>query len=292
MFAIDRYRKAESLEDAVRLLSEDPDARPVAGGTDVLVRLRHGDPGYGNLVDIRGIPALQGVAGQRDGTVRIGALVTFSELMDSELVARRVPVLAEAAATVGGPQVRNMGTIGGNICNGAVSADTAAPLLVLEARLEIHGTGGRRVVPLAGFHLGPGRVALEPGDVLAAFLIGPAGYRGLGAAYHKYAMRGAMDIATIGCAAGVRLEGDVVAELRLAFTVAAPTPVRCPTAEAAAQGRALTDETLDAVAEGAAADVSPRTSWRAPKDLRLHLVRTLARRVVRQAAERAGRRSS
>ncbi len=291
MFPIERYRKAGSLEEAVRLLSEDPGARPVAGGTDVLVRLRHGTPGYGSLVDIRGIPALQGIAEHRDGTVRIGALVTFSELMESEIVAARVPVLAEAAGTVGGPQIRNMGTIGGNICNGAVSADTAAPLLVLEAELEIHGTGGRRVVPLAGFHLGPGRVALEQGDVLAAFLIRPGACRGLGAAYHKYAMRGAMDIATIGCAAGVRLDGGTVAELRLAFTVAAPTPVRCPTAEAAAAARALTEETLDAVAEGAAADVSPRTSWRADREFRLHIIRTLARRVVRQAAERAGRRS-
>ena len=288
MFAIDDYQQAESVAQAVALLAADPGARLIAGGTDVLIRLREGRQGYGRLVDINGLEELKGIRVTGDGTLRIGALSTFSEIMASGDVRRCVPVLAEAVGTAGGPQLRNVATIGGNICNGAVSADGVGALLVHAAQLEIQGPGGRRRTPLEGFHVGPGRVALARDEVLVAFHIRPPHYRGFGAAYYKYAMRGAMDIATIGCTAAVRLAGGVIAELRLAFTVAAPTPVRCGHAEAAAAGRPLTGETLDAVAAAVEADVRPRTSWRARRDFRLHIIRTLAARMTRRAAERAG----
>ncbi len=288
MFAIERYEKADSVEAAIRLLTADPRSRLIAGGTDVLVRLREGRRDYGRLVDINGLSELKGISLADDGTVRIGALATFSQIMASGIIERHVPVVAEAVGTAGGPQLRNQATIGGNICNGAVSADSAGALLVHTAHLEIQGPAGRRQTPLEGFYRGPGQVALARDEVLVAFHIRPGDYRGFGAVYFKYAMRAAMDIATIGCAAAVRLKADVIDDLRLAFTVAAPTPVRCPQAEKAAAGRPLTKDTLKAVAAAVEKDVQPRTSWRAHREFRLHIIRTLAGRMVRRAAERAG----
>lgn len=288
MFAIDRYNKAQSVKDAVKLLAADPEAKLIAGGTDVLIRLHEGRKDFRNLVDINALAALKEITAEADGTVRIGCLATFSEIMDSEVVNKRVPVIAEAAATVGGPQLRNMATMGGNICAGVPCADSAGALLVLEADLEIRGVDGERVVPMVGFHLGPSRVDLKQGDVLVVFRIRPENYKGFGAAYYKYTMRDAMDIATIGCTAAARLDGDKIAELRLAFTVAAPTPLRCETAEKAAVGKPLSEETLKAISNAVQKDVKPRNSWRASKEFRLHVVRTLTQRVVRLAVERAG----
>jgi xanthine dehydrogenase FAD-binding subunit len=288
MFAIERYNKAQSVEDAVKLLMADPEAKLIAGGTDVLIRLHEGSSDFRSLVDINGLAVLKEISEEPDGTVRIGSLATFSEIMDSDVVNKRVPVIAEAAATVGGPQLRNTATMGGNICAGVPCADSAGALLVLEADLEIRGIDGKRVVPVVGFHLGPSRVALKQGDVLVVFRIRPENYKGFGTAYYKYSMREAMDIATIGCTAAARLDGDKFDELRLAFSVAAPTPVRCETAEKAAAGKPLSEETLKAVTNAVEKDVKPRNSWRATKEFRLHVIRTLTQRVVRQAIERAG----
>ncbi|MCP4110332.1 MAG: xanthine dehydrogenase FAD-binding subunit XdhB [Desulfobacteraceae bacterium] len=287
MFAIERYSRAKSVEDAVRLLADDPGARIIAGGTDVLIRLHEGSKKYRSLVDINGLSEMKEITREADGTVRIGAMATFSEIMDSDVVKTHVPVIAEAAGTVGGPQLRNMATIGGNICNGAVSADSAGALLVHEADLAILGADGEQVVPILGFHQGPGQVALKQGDMLTAFRIRPENYKGFGAAYYKYAMRDAMDIATIGCTAAVRLDNDKIDELRLAFTVAAPKPIRCEHAEKAALGKPLSEETLKAVSDAVEKDVNPRTSWRAAKEFRMHIIRTLAERVVRLAFERS-----
>jgi xanthine dehydrogenase FAD-binding subunit len=209
--------------------------------------------------------------------------------MESPLVRENAPVLAEGASWVAGPQIRNVGTIGGNICNGSVCADSVPPLLVLDAELELAGPQGLRRTPLGGFHTGPGMVARGHAEVLTRILV-PANPEGaFGAASIKYAMRRAMDITTIGCAASVLLDGESLAWLKLAFSVAAPTPVRCPGAEAAALGRPLTSETLKDVKNALEADVAPRTSWRAPADFRMHIIRELAGRAIRTAAQRAGR---
>jgi len=288
MFAIERYHKAQSVKEAVKLLAADPEAKLIAGGTDVLIRLHGGSKEYRRLVDINGLTDLKEISKEPDNAVRIGAMATFSEIMDSDLVNKHVPVIAESVGTVGGPQLRNMATMGGNICNGAVSADSAGALLVHEAELEIQGVDGKRVVPVVGFHQGPGRVALNQGDVLVAFRIRAENYKDFGAAYYKYAMRDAMDIATIGCTAAARLDGDKIDELRLAFTVAAPKPIRCEHAEKAAVGKPFSDKTLKTISDTVQKDVKPRDSWRATKNFRMHVIHTLTQRVVKQAIERAG----
>ncbi|ADO49029.1 xanthine dehydrogenase FAD-binding subunit XdhB [[Enterobacter] lignolyticus] len=288
MFDIETYHRATSLQQAVTLAANHPQARLIAGGTDVLIQLHHLNDKYRHVVDIHGLAELRGITQDRDGAIRIGSGTTFTELIENPIVQRHLPALAAAAASIAGPQIRNVATYGGNICNGATSADSATPSLVYDATLEIVSPQGTRFTPVLGFHTGPGKVALEPGDIAVAFHFPVQPQTGTGSAHFKYAMRDAMDIATIGCAAWCHVENGAFRELRLAFGVAAPTPVRCPHAEQAALGAPVSEQTLSAISEALLADVSPRSSWRAAKDFRLHLIQTMAQRVIRRAVVHAG----
>jgi len=288
MFDIQAHMKADSVDHAVALLAEHPDARLVAGGTDVLIRLRHGSHEFTRLVDIHGLDELRVITADAAGTIRIGSGTVFTDLVHSDLIRTHVPVLAEAAETVGGPQIRNMATIGGNICNGAPSADSAPALLVLNALLELKNQQGVRQVPVADFYLGPSSVDLKPGEILTAILIPKKEYQGYAGHYFKYAMRKAMDIATIGCAVSLKTSGRRMTDFRIAYGVAGPTPLRCPTAEKTAAGQVISDNLLTKISDAVPQDVSPRTSWRATREFRLHLISELAERVTRTALERAG----
>jgi xanthine dehydrogenase FAD-binding subunit len=288
MFQIKHYEKAESIEHAIKLLETDKESRPIAGGTDVLIRLRDGKAGYDRLVDIHGLDELKQVKLDVDGTLVIGSGVTFSRAMNSTLIREKIPILATAAGTVGGPQVRNVATIGGNICNGVTSADSASPLMVLNAVLQLEGPGGIRRLPIADFYKGPGKVDIGQQEILAAFLIPSREYEDFAGHYHKYAMRNAMDIATIGCAALCRVEENRIQELRLAFGVAAPIPIRCPGAEEAASGKPVSKKLIHEIANLVEKDVNPRTSWRASKEFRLQIISELTNRVITEAIIKAG----
>ncbi len=288
MFPIEKYYFAATIEDAIAALEADEKARVIAGGTDVLVRLHGGNPDYGCLVDINGLDELRQISMDGEGNIFIGTLATCSEIIEHPLVQEHLPMVVQSLETIGGPQVRNTATMGGNICNGAVSADSACAALVYEMDLLIRNSKRERIQSINGFHTGPGRTVLGRGDLFTAFCIRPQKYRNMGASYYKYAMRGAMDIATIGCGAGVRMADGAVTELKLAFTVAAPTPIRCPHAEEAVLGKPVNAETLQQVADALLEDVRPRDSWRAGKEFRLHIIKTLAQKVIGQAAENLG----
>ncbi len=288
MFDIQSYKKAHSIKEAIRLLKEDPEARLIAGGTDVLVKLHKGKGAFGRLVDIHDVEELKGVSSKENGDIVIGPGATFTETAGSPAIRERIPILAEAINTVGGPQVRNIGTIGGNICNGVTSADSAPPLFALNATLTIQGANGAREMSMEDFYLGPGRVALEHHELLTAITITRENHEGYSGHYYKYAMRNSMDIATSGCAAAVKTNGDRIADLRLAYGVAAPVPIRCKGAENLARGRRISGRLFEEIAGKVIDDVNPRTSWRASKEFRLHIIKELARRVVKKAIEIAG----
>lgn len=164
----------------------------------------------------------------------------------------------------------------------------AAPTLIYDAKLEIHSPRGVRFVPINGFHTGPGKVSLEHDEILVAFHFPPQPKEHAGSAHFKYAMRDAMDISTIGCAAHCRLDNGNFSELRLAFGVAAPTPIRCQHAEQTAQNAPLNLQTLEAISESVLQDVAPRSSWRASKEFRLHLIQTMTKKVISEAVAAAG----
>lgn len=288
MFDLESYHKANTIEEAVALLVQNPKAIPIAGGTDILVRLHQRHPDYRHLVDIHDVTELKDIILLPDGTISVGSGATFTDLMESRVITDNIPVLAEGAASVGGPQVRNMATVGGNICNGVPSADSAAPLLVSNALMVLMGPQGERRLPLYDFYQGPGRVDRKPAEIMTALQIAPADYRGWSARYYKYAMREAMDIATIGCAAACKLEEQKLADLRMAFTVAGPTPLRCWRTEEKARGAVVDQSLFRLIRESVLDDLRPRDSWRAAKDFREHIIRILAESVLHKALNQCG----
>lgn len=290
MYDIEKYYQAKDVEDAVRALEEDADAVVISGGSDVLIKIREGKLAGCSLVSIHGIPALEGVRMEADGTIVIGPATTFSHITYDPVIQKYIPALGWAVDQVGGPQIRNIGTIGGNVCNGVTSADSAALLFTLNAVLELTGPKGTREIPVAEFYTGPGRTLREHAEILTAIKITRENYQGFYGHYTKYGKRNAMEIATLGCAVHVKLSADNmrISEFRLGFGVAAPTPIHCFKTEETVKGMAVTDpELYEKIQEGAVSEVTPRSSWRASREFRLQLVRELSVRTAKEAIEKA-----
>ena len=290
MYDMKALYEAESVSHAVSLLQEHPDAKIIAGGSDVLVQMREGKLAGIELVSIYGLDELRGVKMDDDGTLRIGSLTSFSHVTRNPLIQTYIPVLGQAADQVGSPQIRNIGTIGGNTCNGVTSADTASTLHALDAVMELTGPDGVRQVPIHDFYIKAGVVDLKPAELQTAILIPKSSYENCFGEYIKYSMRNALDIATLGCSVNVVLSKDKKSyeRVRIAFGVAGPVPLRAVTAEAAVKGAPLSHETVEKAAQGVLEDINPRDSWRASKGFRLHLAQELTRRALRKSTELAG----
>lgn len=290
MYDINALYEASSVQNAVALRLTHPAAKIIAGGSDVLVQMREGRLAGSDLISIYGLDELRGVTMEADGTIRIGSLTSFSHITKSPLIQEHVGVLGEAVDMVGGPQIRNIGTIGGNTCNGVTSADSASTLMAYDAVIELTGPEGVRLVPIREFYIKAGVVDLREGEIQTAILLRRESYEGYKGFYIKYAMRNAMDIATTGCSANVKLSEDktTIVDARLAYGVAGPVPMRAPSAEAAVKGMMVSAEAVEAFGKAALNDVNPRTSWRASREFRLQLVEELARRCLTESIKRSG----
>ena len=290
MYDIGKFYQAADVEDAVHALVEDPEAVVISGGSDVLIKIREGKLAGCSLVSIHGIKELEGIRMEEDGTIVIGPATTFSHITNNDIIQKHIPMLGDAVDMAGGPQLRNIGTIGGNVCNGVTSADSASSLCCLDAVLVLKGPDGVREVPISQWYTGPGRTVRNHDEVLTAILIKKENYQGYGGQYIKYGKRNAMEIATLGCAVSVKLTEDKkhIQDLRLAYGVAAPTPIRCHTTEEAVKGMETGEALAQAVGKGALEEVNPRSSWRASREFRLQLVEELGRRAVKQAVINAG----
>ena len=290
MYDIGKFYQAADVEDAVRALVEDPEAVVISGGSDVLIKIREGKLAGCSLVSIHGIKELEGIRMEEDGTIVIGPATTFSHITNNDIIQKHIPMLGDAVDMAGGPQLRNIGTIGGNVCNGVTSADSASSLCCLDAVLVLKGPDGVREVPISQWYTGPGRTGRNHDEVLTAIRIKKENYQGYGGQYIKYGKRNAMEIATLGCAVSVKLTEDKkhIQDLRLAYGVAAPTPIRCHTTEEAVKGMETGEALAQAVGKGALEEVNPRSSWRASREFRLQLVEELGRRAVKQAVINAG----
>lgn len=290
MYDIEKFYQAVDVDDAVRALSADPEAVVISGGSDVLIKIREGKLAGCSLVSIHGIEELMGISMDGDGTIMIGPATTFSHITNNRIIQEYIPILGDAVDMAGGPQLRNIGTVGGNVCNGVTSADSASSLCCLDAILVLKGPKGIREVPISQWYTGPGRTVREHEEILTAIKIRKENYEGYGGQYIKYGKRGAMEIATLGCAVTVKLTEDKkhIEDLRLAYGVAAPTPIRCRETERAAVGMELGESLAEQVGKGALDEVNPRSSWRASKEFRLQLVEELGKRALRQAVIHAG----
>jgi xanthine dehydrogenase FAD-binding subunit len=290
MYDISAIYEATSVAHAVELLVAHPKARIIAGGSDVLIQLREGKLAGAELVSIFALDELRGVSMDPEGLLRIGSLTSFSHITRDPLIQRHMPVLGEAVDQVGGPQIRNIGTIGGNTCNGVTSADSASTLFAFDAIIELTGPEGVRRLPIQDFYIKAGVVDLRPGELQTGILIPRAAYEGYTGHYIKYAMRAAMDIATTGCSVNVKLSKDKqsIEDARIAYGVAGPVPMRAKTAEAVARGQAVSEATVKAFAAAVENDINPRDSWRASREFRLHIAKEMAGRALTTSIRLSG----
>lgn len=293
MYDMKALYEAQSIDHAIRLLEEHPEAQIIAGGSDVLVQMREGKRAGAELVSIYGLDELRGVRMEADGTLRIGPLTSFSHITKDPLIQKSIGVLGEAVDMVGGPQIRNIGTIGGNTCNGVTSADSASTLFAWDAVIELTGPEGVRRVPIRDFYIRAGKVDLRPAEIQTGILIRKESYEGYRGHYIKYAMRNAMDIATLGCSVNVKLSNDkkTFADIRIAYGVAGPVPMRAVHAEAAGRGLPVTEDSIEKISSTVLEDVTPRDSWRASKAFREHISKVLCRRALTEAVKLAGMES-
>ena len=264
----------------------------IAGGSDVLVQMREGKRAGKELISIYMLDDLRGVSLDEDDNIRIGSLTSFSHITRDPIIQQYCSALGEAVDQVGSPQIRNIGTIGGNTCNGVTSADSASTLHAWEAIVELTGKNGVRRLPIHDFYIKAGVVDIraEEGEIQTAILIPKESYENCYGKYIKYGMRNAMEIASLGCSVNVRLSPDkkYIRRCRIAYGVAGPVPMRVPSAEAVANGSPLTREMIDEFALAVLLDINPRDSWRSSKAFRQHIAVEMARRALTESIERAG----
>jgi carbon-monoxide dehydrogenase medium subunit len=276
-----------TVDEALRVLSErGPDAKLLAGGTDLLPQLKNGLLKPACVVDLSGVERVRTLQVLADG-LRVGAAVSARRLERDAIAQKSYTSLAESGALVGSVQVRNLATVGGNLCNAAPSADMAPPLLALEAEAVIVGPKGERRVPLADFFLGVRRTMLGPDEILLELIVPAPGPRS-GGQYLRHTPRRELDIAVVGVASQLTLSDGICAKARIALAAVAPVPLRARAAEQALEGKPVTPEAIERAAELAVGAAKPISDQRGSADYRRHLVRVLTRRTLGTALARAG----
>ncbi len=291
------FTSAASLDEALQAVAGG--ARPVAGGSDLVVGARQGKAplpaalvGIDRLATLAGIEAVDGERSGDEasgrGRMRIGALVRHADIEASQLLAERYSALADGSALVGSPSTRNVGTLGGNVMNGSPAMDTGAPLVVLEAEVELRSPDATRRVAIESLWTGPGRTAARADELCVAIHLPPSAPDS-GSAYVRLEYRRAMEIAVVGAAAHVVLAADgTISACRIALAAVAPTIIRAPLAEQAITGHLPAPQALEAVAAAAGEASRPLSDLRGSEAYRRHTVGVVARRAVEIAARRAG----
>lgn len=283
------YQAPTSVSQATALLAEAGKmARPLAGGTDLLVQLRLGYLDLDRVVDVKRIPELNQLSFDPDEGLTVGAAVSCARLCEHPAVQRAYPVLVDVASSIGGAAIQGRATLGGNLCNAAPSGDSIPVMIVLGATCTIAGPLGSRTVPAVAFCTGPAETVLARDELLVAISIPPP-RPGSGAQYERFIPRGEMDIAVVGAAAWVALSNDrsAITGARVALASVAPTPLLVESAGASLVGRPPMEEAYAEAARLAQDAVRPITDVRGTEAQRRHLVGVLVRRALRWAVRRA-----
>jgi aerobic carbon-monoxide dehydrogenase medium subunit len=279
------YARASSVDEAVALLERlGPEARLVAGGHSLLpmMKLRLATPEH--LIDINPLEEELGYIREEDGEVRIGSLTRHRDVLESDLLAERFPMMRDAEVLIADPPVRNRGTVGGALCQADPSEDLSAVFAALGARAVIRGSGGEREVAMDEFHQGPYETAVGDAEMLIEVRVPVREHHG--SAYEKVKRRTG-DWATAASGAALWLEGSDVAAAGIALSAVNPHSVRSTRAEEAVVGRPPSEETFAEAARLAAEDSDPVSDLRGPAEYKRHLARELTHRALRRAAERA-----
>ena len=281
------YAAPTTLTEAIGLLSEKGDeARVMAGGTDLLIKIRQGALAPRFLVGLKKIPELNRVSFDEGSGLVIGATALLGEVAAHPDVTANYPAVAFAARNTANVQIRNMGTVVGNLCNASPSADNAPTLLALNAVLTAESAGGSRELPLEGFFKGPGLNALEPAEIVTSVRVPPPAPRS-GAAYQFISARGKLDCSAVGVGAMVALDGQTCTLARIFVGACGPTPMRAVKAETLLKGNKLNESLIEKAGIAAAADTLPITDVRASEQYRLKMVAVMTMRALFEAGKKA-----
>ena len=276
-----------SVDEALRVLSDrGPEAKLLAGGTDLLPQMKNGLLKPACVIDLSGVGRVKTLQPEAAG-LRVGAAVPARALERDATARSTYTALSESAALVGSVQVRNLATLGGNVCNAAPSADMAPPLLALDAEAVIVGPKGERRMPFADFFTGVRRTVLAADEMLVEIVVPAPGPRS-GGHYLRHTPRRELDIAVVGVAAQLTLANGVCSKARIALAAVAPVPLRARQAEQTLEGKPVTPEAIEQAAELAVGVAKPISDQRGSADYRRHLVRVLTARTLRTALTRAG----
>lgn len=282
------YHQPATLAEAAAVLGEySGEAAVLAGGTDLLVNMKHQNMAPKHLVSLAGIEGLD-QATVEGATVKVGPLMSAAVLAQNKIIADRAGALGLGAAVLGSPQVRTRATVGGNVCNARPAADMSVPLLALGARAVLLSGDGEREVALHEFFTGPGQTVRAPGEVLSA-LVMDAPAEGTGWGYEKLGLRKALEISLVNVAAMLTLDSDgkTIKSARVALGAVAPTPILAPSAAQALAGQTAGEELFAAAGEKAAADARPIDDHRGSAWYRREMVAVLTARALKQAWQQA-----
>jgi carbon-monoxide dehydrogenase medium subunit len=281
-----------TVEECLAAISDGGgEVKMVAGGTDLLPQMKNGLVKPARVVDLSGIPELKRLEVTADGALHIGSAVSARVAELSPVVRDGFLGVAEGAGVIGSYQVRNLATVGGNVCNAAPSADVSPPLVALDTVVVIAGPDGQRILPITDFFQGVRRTALQPGEVVVEFVV-PKPDAGSGSTYLRHTPRRELDIAVVGVGTALTIKDGRCTKARIALGAVAPVIVRAIEAEAALEGQEVTPELLDKAAQLAVGSAKPISDQRGSAEYRLHLTRVLTRRTLQTAYERATGRSA
>lgn len=282
-----RYHTPTSFAEAATIAaSASGTLRFLAGGTDVLVQMRAGTVLPDVLIDLKKIPGVDQITATVDGGWRIGIAVPGIVLGAHDGLLRDWPGVVEGMTLVGSTQVQGRATLAGNLCNGSPAADSVPGLVAAGAMVTVTGPNGNRDIAVEQIPAGPGRTNLAKAEVISAITLPPRG-KGGGDAYLRFTPRTEMDIAVVGCAVNLRLEGERICEARVALGAVAPTVILADAAAAAIQGTTLDETALAALAQAAEASARPISDKRGTAEFRIEVAGVLARRAAKIAYDRA-----
>jgi CO/xanthine dehydrogenase FAD-binding subunit len=281
------YVRVSELDEALRLLSRKEDVKVLAGGTDLVVDMKIGRYRPKTVIDISGIKDLRYIVDEGD-KVRIGALTRMQDIVESPVIREKLPVLAEAVSMLGSWQIRNMATVGGNLCNASPAADSAPPLLVHEARIKLASIEGTREIPITEFFVGPRKTAMRPHELLQEVIVPYDADFAKSYSYVKLGRRNAFTLSVVAVATVLKVRDGVFEDVRIALNAVAPTPVRARSVESFLKGREVGSEAIEKASELVLNDISPISDVRASAEYRKHASKILVKDTLLKALEKAG----
>jgi len=281
------YYAPESIEDACRLLMEQGGGAVVmAGGTDVLLKMHRGLLKANTVIDLQKIKGMNRISFEEGKGLTIGAMARLADVELHPIIKYRYPAVADAAKATANVQIRNMGTVAGNLCNAAPSADNAPVLIAMGAEVTLAGVKGQRQLPLDEFFKGPGLTAIGEGEIFTSIHV-PIAPEGSGASYKHISPRGKVDISAVGVGVMLTMNGDICEEAKIALGAVAPIPMRAIKAEKIIKGRRISSDLLEKAGIEASHECKPITDVRATAEYRKKMVAVLTIRAIDEASSRA-----